>query len=106
MRNQNNNPINKSKGKSTKESDRKRIEQELKDRPMTRRMLATYIGYTDQTFMVTQAVRDLIKLGNAQVIGKMKCERSNHLAQVVTTDPHLFNNICSNQLSLFDNEGE
>ena len=59
---------------------------------MTRRMLATELGYTDQTFMVTQDIEDLRELGKVFEIGKKRCERSQpnktNRAMYLTSDPN------------------
>lgn len=65
----------------------------------SRRMAATELGYTDQTFMVTQNVNDLIKQGRAAVIGRIKCSRSGRFVEMVSTNPALFPT--SSQLQLF-----
>ncbi|MGJ8685765.1 MAG: hypothetical protein ACSHWW_14130 [Nonlabens sp.] len=71
----------------------------LFDEPCSRRMAATKLGYTDQTYMVTQTIYDWIKEGRAAVVGQIKCHRSNRLVQSITTNQDLFPK--SNQLTLF-----
>jgi hypothetical protein len=90
-----------SKGKDTKKENVKKLFKALEKEPMSRRMAATELGFTDQTFMVTQNVYDWIEAGKAQVIGKIKCSRSGRWVQKVTTDPELFISINVNQLNLF-----
>ena len=71
---------------------------------MTRRMLATELGYIDQTFMVTQDVEDLIELGKIFEIGKKRCERSkpnkDNIAMYLTSDPNMCTCEPSNQTEL------
>ena len=87
-----------------KVNTKKRIIELLKEKPMTRRMLATELGYPDQTFMVTQDIEDLRELGKVFEIGKKRCKRSkpdkDNIAMYLTSDPN--KRICepSNQLSL------
>ena len=76
--------------KYTKEKREKQIRVILHARPITRRMAATELGYPDQTFMVTQNIFDLIVSGRAQVVGKMRCERSGHFAEAITSNPKHF----------------
>ena len=64
----------------------------LYNKPLSRRMAACELGFTDQTYMVTQIVFDWIKKGKAQVIGRIKCTRSGFFVEAVTTNPELFNN--------------
>jgi hypothetical protein len=77
----------------------KLLYKELFDSAVSRRMAATNIGYTDQTYMVTQYINDWIKQGKAAVIGHIKCSRSGRFVERVTTNPDLFPK--SNQLNLF-----
>jgi hypothetical protein len=53
-------------------------------------MLATELGYTDQTFMVTQDIEDLRESGKVFEIGKKRCERSkpnkDNKAMYLTSD--------------------
>lgn len=74
----------------TKEKRELQLRTILYARPITRRMAATEVGYPDQTFMVTQNIFDLIVSGRAQVVGKMRCERSGHFAEAITTNPKHF----------------
>lgn len=101
MKNQNNNPLSSGRGKDTKKEYAKKLFKALSN-PQSRRMAATQIGFIDQTYMVTQLIYDWLKQGKAQVIGKIKCERSNRLVQKVTTDPNLFVSSSTNQLNLFE----
>jgi hypothetical protein len=64
-------------------------------------MVATELGYTDQTYMVTQFIYDWIKQGKAMVIGVIKCNRSGRIVEAVTTNPELFPKSNNNQLTLF-----
>lgn len=66
---------------------------------LSRRMAATEIGFTDQTYMVTQKISDWIKQDKAAVIGRIKCSRSGRFVERVTTNPDLFPK--SNQLKMF-----
>ena len=84
-----NNPRNK-QAQSTKNKDAKRLYDTLFSRPKSRRMAATDIGYTDQTYMVTQQILDWIEDGTAQVVGVIKCSRSKRIVQAVTTNPNHF----------------
>ena len=83
----------------TKKDYTKELHKLFYARPLSRRMVATELGFTDQTYMVTQYISDWIKQGKAKVIGNIKCSRSGHLVQAVTTNPDLFPK--SNQLKLF-----
>src|SRR5690554_2426275 len=74
----------------TKEKREKQLCKILFARPITRRMAATALGYPDQTFMVTQPIFDLIKSGQVQVVGKMKCERSPRIVEAITSNPEYF----------------
>jgi len=96
----NNNP-HKRQGKDTKNNYAKQLFNALYDKPISRRMAATEIGFTDQTYMVTQLIYDWIKQGKAQIVGKAKCSRSGYLVDKVTTNPDLFISNKSNQLDLF-----
>lgn len=62
----------------------------LYDKPMSRRMAATFIGYNDQTYMVTQYIYDWIKQGKASTVGVIKCKRSGRIVDAITTNPKLF----------------
>lgn len=74
----------------TKEKREKQLRKILFERPITRRMAATALGYPNQTYMVTQPIFDMIESGQAQVVGKMRCEQSTHIVEAVTTNPEYF----------------
>ena len=86
----------------TKEKDAKQLYKILYKRPMSRRMAATELGYTDQTFMVTQNVIDMIENGRAQVVGRIRCERSQRFVEAVTTNPEYFRSRNDNSLKTFE----
>jgi hypothetical protein len=92
--------INFIQDKDTNKDYSKKLYQLLKE-PMSRRMAATSLGFPDQTYMVTQMISDWIKLGRAQVIGVIKCRRSQRMVEMVTTDEQLFEEKESKQLHLF-----
>jgi hypothetical protein len=71
----------------------------LYNKPMSRRMSATELGFADQTYVVTQSIFDWSKEGKAHVVGSIKCSRSNRFVEAITTNPELFPK--SNQLNLF-----
>jgi hypothetical protein len=102
--NQQNSPKSFEKGQSkgTKKEYANRLFNEFYKEPLSRRMGATRIGFTDQTYMVTQFVSDWIKQGKAQVIGIIKCSRSGRKVQKITTNPELFISNSTNQLNLFE----
>ena len=83
-------------GKDTKKDYTKELYNLLYNKPSSRRMVATELGFTDQTYMVTQCISDWIKQGKAMVIGSIKCSRSGRFVEAVTTNPKLFSK--SNQL--------
>lgn len=83
-------------GKYTKKDFTKELYNLLYKKPLSRRMVATELGFTDQTYMVTQCISDWIKQGKAMVIGSIKCSRSGRFVEAVTTNPKLFPK--SNQL--------
>lgn len=86
-------PLNtpcKIQSQDTKKRDLIRLLEILYIKPMSRRMAATELGYTDQTYMVTQNILDLIAQGRAAIVGSIKCTRSNEFVQAVTSDPELF----------------
>lgn len=104
MKNQNNKANafqHKRQSKDTKKDYAKKLFEVFFNEPLSRRMAATKIGYTDQTYMVTQFVYDWIKQGKAQVIGVIKCNRSGRFVEAITTNPELFKANNNNQLSLF-----
>ncbi|PQJ76897.1 hypothetical protein [Polaribacter glomeratus] len=86
-------------GKDTKKCYKKELHKLLYKKPMSRRMVATELGFTDQTYIVTQYIFDWIKEGKAYVIGVIKCSRSGRFVQAITTNPDLFPQ--SNQLKMF-----
>jgi hypothetical protein len=90
------------KTKDTKESEAKQLFAILHKKPISRRMSATYLGYTDQTYMVTQTIVDWIKSGKAQVVGKIKCKRSQKIVEAVTTNSAFFITKENQQLELFE----
>lgn len=87
--------------KGTKNDYTKELYNLLYNKPLSRRMVATELGYTDQTYMVTQLIYDWIKQGKAKVIGAIKCSRSGRFVEAVTTNPELFPKSNNNQLSMF-----
>ena len=87
------------KGKDTKKCYKKELHKLLYKKPMSRRMVATELGFTDQTYVVTQSIFDWIKQGKAVVIGIIKCSRSGRFVQAITTNPALFPK--SNQIKMF-----
>ncbi len=84
------NSFGNSKSKDSKKQDEKQLRKILFDRPMSRRMAATLLGYPDQTFMVTQFIFDWIKSGRAEVVGRIKCERSGQMVDAISTNPEYF----------------
>lgn len=84
------NSFGNSKSKDRKKQDEKQLRKILFDRPMSRRMAATSLGYPDQTFMVTQFIFDWIKSGRAEVVGRIKCERSGKMVDAISTNPEYF----------------
>ena len=83
----------------TKKGYTKELFEILFDKPKSRRMAATELGFDDQTYMVTPFVLDWIKQGKAAVIGVIKCSRSGRLVEAVTTNPSLFPQ--TNQYKMF-----
>ena len=92
------NPVSKDKGKEKKKTEE--LFKLLYSKPMSRRMAATLLGFTDQTYMVTKPVYDWLKHEKACIVGKIKCSRSGRFVQGVTTNPEFFPK--SNQLNLFE----
>tara|TARA_R110002033_G_scaffold169783_2_gene210966 strand:- start:117 stop:422 length:306 start_codon:yes stop_codon:yes gene_type:complete len=92
-------PVENGQGKNTKKSYTKELYNLLYKEPLSRRMVATKLGFTDQTYMVTPYILNWIKQGKAVVIGLIKCSRSGHQVQAISTNPDLFPK--SNQLKLF-----
>ncbi len=88
-------------GKDTKKDYTKELYNLLYNKPSSRRMVATELGFTDQTYMVTQFIYDWIKQGKAMVIGNIKCSRSGRFVEAVTTNPELFPKSNNNQLTMF-----
>ena len=86
-------------GKYTNKKHIKELFKLLKTKTLSRRMAATELGFTDQTYMVTPYVLSWIKQGKAMVIGTIKCSRSGRFVEAITTNPDLFPK--SNQLKLF-----
>jgi hypothetical protein len=87
--------------KYTKNDYAKELYDLLYNKPLSLRMVATELGYTDQTYMVTQFIYDWIKQGKAMVIGGIKCSRSGRIVEAVTTNPELFPKSNNNQLTMF-----
>ena len=86
---QQNNPCN-TQSQGTKKEYTNELFNVLLREPISRRMAATEIGFPDQTYMVTQLIYDWINQGKAQVVGKIKCDRSKRFVQAVTTNPDFF----------------
>jgi len=86
-------------GKDT-ENEAQKLFNLLFIRPLSRRMAATELGHPDQTYMVTQIIYDWLKLGRAQIVGQIKCKRSDRMVEAVSTNQKLFKST-SNQLNLF-----
>ncbi|MGO3183158.1 MAG: hypothetical protein ACTIJ9_10030 [Aequorivita sp.] len=86
----------------TKEKEVKQLYKILYKKPISRRMAATELGYTDQTYMVTQNILDMIESGRAQVVGRIKCERSQNFVEAVTTNPAYFRSRNDNSLKTFE----
>jgi hypothetical protein len=100
MENTNNSPLQNSQGKD-KQKRKKKIIELLFIKILSRRELATELGYPDMSFMVTQDVLELIESGMVQVVGKIKCSRSTEFVQGLTSNPELFIADNTNQLNLF-----
>lgn len=97
------NPFSKGlKAQNTQKVDAKQLFQILYKRPISRRMSATELGYTDQTYMVTQIIYDWIKSGKAQVVGRIRCTRSDRFVEAITTNPKYFESKFNNQLETYD----
>jgi len=95
------NPNGNGQGKYTKNDYTKELYDLLYKKPLSRRMVATELGFTDQTYMVTQYIFDWIKNGKAMVIGVIKCTRSGRKVEAITTNPELFPKSKNNQLKMF-----
>ena len=95
------NPNGNGKGKYTKNDYTKELYDLLYSKPYSRRMVATELGFPDQTYMVTQFIFDWIKNGKAKVIGVIKCSRSGRKVEAITTNPKLFAKSDNNQLTMF-----
>lgn len=93
------NSFDSERSKYTKKDYAIRLFDILNKKPISRRMAATELGYTDQTYMVTQLISDWLKANKAAVIGQIKCSRSKRWVQAITTNPELFPK--SNQLKMF-----
>jgi hypothetical protein len=76
-------PLHKRQGKDTQKEYVKKLFKALEKELMSRRMAATELGFTDQTFTVTQYIYDWIKEEKAQVIIRIKCSRSGRWVQKV-----------------------
>ena len=76
----------KNSGKNTKKNDAQRLFDILYDKPISRRMAATLLGYKDQTYMVTQSIYDWKNEGRLFVVGKIRCACSTRLVEGVTTN--------------------
>lgn len=100
MENTINTPVPQRQGKDKEKTRAEELFNLLYSKPMSRRMAATFLGYADQTYMVTKPVYDWLKNEKAHVIGKIKCSRSGRLVEAVTTNPVYFPK--SNQLNLFE----
>ena len=88
--------------KDTKKDFASELYRALHVAPISRRMAATRVGLTDQTYMVTQLIYDWIKQGRAQVVGQTKCARSGRMVEAITTNSEFFISEISNQLTIFD----
>ncbi|MDA7804405.1 hypothetical protein N8987_07535 [Crocinitomix sp.] len=102
MKNTNSNPLHKRQGQDTNKEYAKQLFKALYNEPLSRRMAATKIGLTDQTYMVTQFIYDWLKTGKAQVIVVIKCTRSGRKVEMVTTNSDLFISSNTDQLNLFE----
>ena len=85
--------------KDTNKKYTKELFKLLKTKTLSRRMAATELGFTDQTYMVTPYILGWIKQGKAMVIGTIKCSRSGRFVEAITTNTDLFPK--SNQLKIF-----
>lgn len=99
-KNQNNNP-RLDQSEVTKVNQAKRLFKILFENPKSQRMAATELGFTDQTFMVTQFIYDWLNQGRAQVVGSIKCSRSGRFVEGITTNPELFEDYDGAQTELF-----
>lgn len=97
--NHRNSPSGNNRGKGKKRNIEKEVYELLKIEPLSRRTAATRLGFTDQTYMVTQAVKNLVKNGRAEIVGIIRCERSGRKVEAVSTDANLFQS--RKQLNIF-----
>lgn len=77
-------------GKDTKERDQKQLLKVLFEKPISRRMAAFLLGKGDKTYCVTQYVHDFIESGHIQVVGKIRCKRSDRFVEAITSNPKYF----------------
>jgi hypothetical protein len=92
-------PVENGQGKNTKKYYTKELYNLLYKETLSRRMAATKLGFTDQTYMVTPHIIKWLKQGKAAVVGSIKYSRSGHKVESISTNPDLFPK--SNQLKLF-----
>lgn len=93
---------NSNEPKDKKKREAKLLRAILFKKPISRRMAATALGHPDLTYMVTQDVSDMLKSGRAQVVGRIKCERSKRFVEAVTTNPEYFKSRFNNDLKTFE----
>lgn len=74
----------------------------LYEKPKSRRMAATELGFTDQTYMVTKQIFEWIQTGKVQVVGYIRCSRSGKIVEAVSSNPIFFIDNNDRQLRLFD----
>lgn len=99
--NQMNSPSFDEGGKNKKRNVEKELFKLLFKRPISRRMAATELGFPDQTFMVTDTIKNWLNYGKAEIVGTIKCKRSGKFVQAVSTNPKLFRKSSYNQSKLF-----